>query len=214
MLKRLRIKFICINMLIAAAMLSALIHSRSRAGKPAPPLTVELPKYRMPRPVNLLREMGGKLRDFIVRAGTIVFLSCVVIDLLGMLTPRFTVAASGSESILAALGRCFSPLFSLIGIADGRLVSALAAGFFAKESIVSTVEILIPEGLAAVLSPAGAASFAAFSLLYAPCVATVSAIRKELGRGAALYAVLRCLLFAFLFSFLVYTGARLVLFFA
>lgn len=190
---------------ILIAILSALLHSRSKNGCPAPPLTIELPKYRMPRIRNLMREVGAKLKDFLVRAGTIVFLSCVVISILSSLSVDFTLAETGEDSILAAIGRLFAAPFSLIGFGDGRIISALAAGFFAKESIVSTIEILIPEGLSAVLSPAGAASLAAFSLLYAPCAATLSAIRKELGGKKALYTLLRCLFFAFAVSFLVYT---------
>ena len=143
---------------ILIAILSALLHSRSKNGCPAPPLTIELPKYRMPRIRNLMREVGAKLKDFLVRAGTIVFLSCVVISILSSLSVDFTLAETGEDSILAAIGRLFAAPFSLIGFEDGRIISALAAGFFAKESIVSTIEILIPEGLSAVLSPAGAAS--------------------------------------------------------
>lgn len=190
---------------IFTAVFSAFLRSRSKNGSPAPPLTIELPKYRMPRARNLMREVGAKLKDFLIRAGTIVFLSCVVISILSSLSPDLTPAETGEDSILAAFGRLFSAPFALIGFGDGRIVSALAAGFFAKESIVSTIEILIPEGLSAVLSPAGAASLAAFSLLYAPCAATLSAIRKELGGKKALYALLRCLLFAFAVSFLIYT---------
>lgn len=204
--------FLIYSLGIAAAALSALIHTKSKAGKPAPPLTIELPKYRLPRMNNLMREVGGKLRDFVVRAGTIVFLSCVVVYILSAVSPGFIPTENGIDSILAAFGRLFSPLFSLIGLGDGRIVSALAAGFFAKESIVSTIEILIPEGLAAVLSPAGAASLAAFSLLYTPCAATLSAIRKELGMRKTIYVLLRCLAFAFFVSFVIYTAFRIFAF--
>ena len=77
---------------------------------------------------------------------------------------------------------------------------------------MSTIEILIPEGLAAVLSPAGAASLAVFSLLYTPCAATLSAVRKELGRKKALFILLRCLAFAFAVSFLIYTVFKIFAF--
>lgn len=197
---------------ISVAILSAFIHSRSKAGCPAPPLTIELPKFRLPRTMNLMRAVGTKLKDFLVRAGSVVFLSCVVIYILSSVSWDFTLAETGNDSILAAFGELFSPLFSVIGFGDGRIVSALAAGFFAKESIVSTIEILIPEGLAAVLSPAGAASLAVFSLLYTPCAATLSAVRKELGRKKALFILLRCLAFAFAVSFLIYTVFKIFAF--
>ncbi len=191
--------FLC----IVTAFLSSLLYKRK--SQSITPLIMELPKYRMPQSVSLFREVKNKLRDFFIRAGTVVFLSCVIVDLMAMLTPTLRPATNGQESILAHLGNQLAPLFSPFGFADGRLIAALAAGFFAKESIVSTIQILIPEGLPAVLSPAGAVSFAVFSLLYVPCAASISAIRREMGWKKAIFCLLRTLLFALVLSYLCYT---------
>lgn len=196
--------FLC----ILATILSALLFQKQK--EEVPPILMELPKYRFPRPVSLLREVKNKLKDFFVRAATVVFLSCVIVDLLALLTPDLTPIAKGEMSILALLGEKIAPLFSFLGFGDGRIAMALAAGFFAKESIVSTIQILIPEGLSAVISPAGAFSLTLFSLLYTPCAATLAAIRRELGTKNALYILLRTFLFAAAFSYIFYTVARLL----
>lgn len=195
---------------IAVAVLSAFLHTHGKPERAAPPLVLELPKYRLPRFISLTREVGGKLRDYIIRAGTTVFLSCVVIYILSTVAPDFSIAADGNESILARIGSLFVPLFSPIGLTDGRLLSALAAGFFAKESIVSTVEILIPNGIETVLSTAGAASFTVFSLLYAPCVATLSAAAGELGKKKAAYLLVRCLVFGYAAALLTYLLVKIL----
>ncbi len=181
-----------------------------RRAEPASPLILELPKYRLPHMRSLVREVRNKLRDFIIRAGTVVFLSCIAVDLLAMLKPDLTPAVTSEESILAHLGNIAAPLLRPLGFSDGRLISALAAGFFAKESIVSAIQMLIPEGIASVLSPAGACSFAVFSLLYLPCAATLAAIKQEFGIKKALKIALRALLFAFVCSYLIYTFVRIL----
>lgn len=90
--------FLIYSLGIAAAVASALIHTKSKSGKPAPPLTIELPKYRLPRMNNLMREVGGKLRDFVVRAGTIVFLSCVVVYILSAVSPALSPLKTASTA--------------------------------------------------------------------------------------------------------------------
>ncbi len=192
----------------AAVFLSLLLAKKEE--KPLPPLIMELPKYRLPRLVSLLREVKMKLRDFLLRAGTVVFLSCLAVDLLAMLTPALRPAAHAEESILSLVGGAVAPLFAPLGFGDGRLISALAAGFFAKESIVSTSEILIPEGITSLLTKAEALSFGVFSLLYLPCAASVSAIRKELGAKKTVFLLLRTLAIAAFFAYLTYTAARIL----
>ncbi len=191
--------FLC----IITTFLSSLLYRRKN--QVLTPLVMELPKYQLPRPKVLFDEVKQKLCDFLIRAGTVVFLSCVIVDLMAMLTPTFQPAASGQESILAHLGNQIAPLFVPFGFSDGRLIAALAAGFFAKESIVSTIRILIPEGLPSILSPANAVSFAVFSLLYVPCAASLSTLRREMGWKKAAFCFLRTFLFALIISYLCYT---------
>lgn len=201
--------FLIYTLGIIAAILSAFFHTKTGHGRAAPPLTIELPKYRMPRLRNLMRGIGSKLRDFITRAGSIVFLSCVIVYILGALTPALKPATGTGESILAAIGSFFTPIMRPIGLGDPRIISALAAGFFAKESIVSTLEILTDGAIAGLLTKAGAASFAVFSLLYAPCAATLSAIRKELGTAKAITVLFRCILTAYAVSYIIYMAFRI-----
>ena len=195
---------------VGVSFLSLSYYKSKEPSADAPPLIMELPRYRMPRLVNLLREVKNKLKDFLIRAGTVVFLSCVTVDLLAMLKPDLHPITNSNESILAHLGNTVAPFFSLFGFGDGRIVAALAAGFFAKESIVSTIQILIPEGLSAVISQSGAFSLAVFSLLYIPCAATLGAMAKEFGKRKALVIFLRTFLIACIMTFLSYSGFRLL----
>ena len=195
---------------VGVSFLSLSCYRSKEPSNDAPPLIMELPRYRMPRLVNLLREVKNKLKDFLVRAGTVVFLSCVVVDLLAMLKPNLQPIENSSESILACLGNTVAPFFSIFGFGDGRIVAALAAGFFAKESIVSTIQILIPEGLSAVISASGAFSLAVFSLLYVPCAATLGAFAKEFGKRKAFFLFLRTFLIACIVTLLSDIGLRLL----
>ncbi len=188
----------------------SLILSRRNTGEARMPSISELPKYHIPQPAKLFREVKDKLRDFLIRAGTVVFLSCVIVDLLAMLTPQFSPAIDPKDSILAHIGDIIAPLFSAFGFAEGRLIAALASGFFVKESIVSTIGILIPEGLSSVLTQAEALSFCVFSLLYLPCAATLSAVRDEYGIGKALFLMLRTFVFACMVTYLTYTLAHVL----
>ena len=182
---------------------------RTKRDAKAPPLTIELPKYRMPQPKNLTRFIGIKLRDFIRRAGTVVFLSCVVVSLMRTLTPAFHVAAAPQDSLLYAIGQWFAPLFAPIGLNMPEIVAALFTGFFAKESIVSTMRILCGASLSARLSQASAVSLMLFSLLYTPCAATLAAIRREIGTKKAALVLLRCLVTAYAIAFLGWTFFRI-----
>ncbi len=192
---------------IFACVLSLLL---SRKKEQTAPLIMELPRYRLPHPLSLFREAKNKLRDFLVRAGTVVFLSETALSLFSMLGTDLRPVSDPSESLLIHIGNALAPLFAPLGFDEGRLVLALVAGFFAKESIVGTIELLIPEGAEALLTPAAALSFAVFALLYLPCAATLGAMKSELGKRKTALAVLRFLLFAAVFSYLFYTLARIL----
>lgn len=200
--------FLYIVCLLATLFSITLFHRKSHGE--APPLILELPEYQLPCLTNLFREIQSKLKDFLIRAGTYVFLSCAIVNLLAMLTPDLRPTMNTNESILVMTGERAAPLFSILGFGDGRLIAALASGFFAKEAIVSTIHILIPSGLHSVMPKASAISFSVFSLLYVPCAATLSAIHRELGRKKALLLLIRTFTIAFLFSYLTYTILRLL----
>ena len=94
------------------------------------------------------------------------------------------------DSILAALAGWISPLFAPLGLADWRICTALISGFMAKESVVSTLQVLFTEDVKNVLSVLSAATLLVFCLLYTPCVAAISAVKRELGKKYALFVVL------------------------
>ena len=156
-------------------------------GKPVP-FVMELPNYRLPSMKSVALLMWEKAKDFLTRAFTVIFLATVIIWFMQNYDTRLNVVTSGEESILAALGKLIAPVFAPLGFGDWRMVTALVSGFTAKESVVSTFGVILgvsTEQLGAALhslfTPASAASFLTFCLLYTPCMAAVATIRRELG---------------------------------
>ncbi len=151
----------------------------------AVPFVMELPNYRMPGAKNVLRLLWDKAKDFLQRAFTVIFLATILIWFLQRFDFQFNVVDS-SASMLATLAGFLAPLFIPLGFGDWRIATALITGFMAKESVVSTLEVLCAgASIQAVLSPIGAASLLVFCLLYTPCVAAVAAVKRELGGGWA-----------------------------
>ena len=166
---------------ILIGILAALIMNKTVfRGKPVP-FVMELPNYRLPglKSVGLL--LWEKAKDFLQRAFTIIFLATIIIWFLHSFDTRLNVVADSSYSLLALIGQWIAPIFAPLGFADWRCATALISGFVAKESVVSTLEVLL--GSAAVtglFSTRAAVSFLVFTLLYTPCVAAVATIRREL----------------------------------
>ena len=150
-------------------------------GKPVP-FVMELPNYRLPSLKSVALLLWEKAKDFLQRAFTVIFLATIIIWFLQGFDTRLNVVADSSYSLLALIGQWIAPLFAPLGFADWRCATALISGFVAKESVVSTLEVLL--GGAAVtgmFSPRAAISFLVFTLLYTPCVAAIATIRRELG---------------------------------
>ena len=150
-------------------------------GKPVP-FVMELPNYRLPSAKSVGLLLWEKAKDFLQRAFTVIFLATIIIWFLQGFDTRLNVVADSSYSLLALIGQWIAPLFAPLGFADWRCATALISGFVAKESVVSTLEVLL--GGAAVtgmFSPRAAISFSVFTLLYTPCVAAIATIRRELG---------------------------------
>ena len=147
---------------------------------------------------------GEKAKDFITKAFTIIFLASVIIWFLQTFDTRLNVVTDSSKSLLALIGSFAAPIFKPLGFGDWRTSTALITGFAAKESVVSTLYVLLPGGSVESVFTAGSAFvFLVFSLLYTPCVAAVSAVKRELGRGrAAGVVVLQCVI-AWIVAFLV-----------
>ncbi len=158
------------------------------------PFIMELPHYRLPRIRNTLLLLWDKIRDFISRAFTVLFLTSIIVWVLKTFGIGFNVVSDSGQSILAYISRGISPLFVPLGFNDWRAAAALVTGFSAKEAVVSTLTVLsgadastLPAALAGMFSPVSALSFMVFTLLYTPCVAAVNTVRCELGSNVAAF---------------------------
>ena len=146
---------------------------------------MELPDYRWPDARSVLRRMWVRTKEFLARAFTVILAASVGVWVLRTFTPAWRVAASAGESLLAVAGQALAPVFAPLGFGDWRAATALVTGLLAKETVLSTLGVLLGGDLTAALpgvfSPAAAASFLVFTALYAPCVAAQAAMRQELG---------------------------------
>ena len=176
---------------ILVAILVALISKSTVFRGEAVPFVMELPNYRMPGAKNVLHLLWDKAKDFLQRAFTIIFLASIIVWFLNSFDFSLNVVADSQRSILSVIAGFLAPFFRLHGFGDWRIVTALIAGFIAKESVVSTLSVLVGDGagILGILSPLSALSLLAFCLLYTPCVAAIASIRRELGRPWALAIV-------------------------
>ena len=169
---------------ILVGILVALVlkHSAFR-GDPVP-FVMELPNYRLPSAGTVARLAWDKGKGFVRKAFTIVFVATIIIWFLQTFDIRFNVVTDQSQSLLAGVGQVLAPIFAPLGFGDWRASTALAAGFAAKESVVSTLTVLLGgdvSALSTLFTPLTAFCFLTFTLLYTPCVAAVSTVRSELG---------------------------------
>ena len=180
---------------IVIGILVALLFKKTLFRGEAVPFVMELPNYRLPSVRNVLQLLWEKAKDFLQRAFTVILIATIVVWFLQSFDFRFNLVDNPQESILAALAGFLAPVLRPAGLGDWRIVTSLVTGFMAKESVVSTMEILFPAGVTAAISALTAASLLVFSLLYTPCVAAISSIRRELGwRWAAGVIVWQCVL--------------------
>ena len=193
---------------ILMGILVALIYRKSLFKGEAVPFVMELPDYRIPGARNVILLLWEKAKDFLSRAFSIILVATVVIWLLQRFDFSFRVVADSKDSILAVIASVFVPLLGPIGLGDWRICTALISGFMAKESVVSTLEVLFGQNIAGVLSGAAAASLLVFSLLYTPCVAAIAAIRREMGRKWALAVIVWQCMVAWGASLVVYLILR------
>ena len=170
----------------------------------AVPFVMELPNYRLPSAKNVVQLLWEKAKDFLQRAFSVILLATVVIWFLQSFDFQMNLVASSEDSILAALSGVLAPLLRPIGLGDWKICTALISGFMAKESVVSTLEVLFGGGVAVAMSPLAAASLLVFSLLYTPCVAAVAAIRREMGTKWAVGVVIWQCVLAWLAAFAIY----------
>ncbi len=174
---------------IVVGIIVALLYKKTLFRGEAVPFVMELPNYRFPSARNVLQLLWEKARDFLQRAFSVILIATIVVWFLQSFDFRFELVQSSGDSILAAIAGVIAPVFAPLGLGDWRIVTSLVCGFMAKESVVSVMEILFSDGVAAIGTLA-AVSMLVFSLLYTPCVAAVASIKRELGGRWALYIVL------------------------
>lgn len=172
----------------------------------AVPFVMELPNYRMPALKNVLQLLWEKAKDFLQRAFTVIFVATIVIWFLQSFDLHFNLTADSQNSILAVVAGLIAPVFAPLGFGDWRISTALISGFMAKESVVSTLSVLTGsmDVIHKILTPASALSLLIFCLLYTPCVAAVSSVKRELGSKWALVVVVGQCVVAWIMAALVY----------
>lgn len=198
--------------MVVSVLTALLLKNTILKGKNAP-FVMELPPYRMPSPKSLWLHVWDRLKDFLVRAGTVLVGATVLIWFLQRFDFGMHMVASADESILASVGVFIAPVFALCGFGDWRASVSLVTGLAAKESIVSTMSVLFSgTALSTVFTPLSAISFLVFVLLYTPCVAALSAISREMNsKKWTAFAVVYQLCVAWLASALVYQFGTLIM---
>ena len=182
---------------IVAVLVAAIILKKTKpfSGKPAP-FVMELPQYHIPQAKTVLLHVWERLKGFIIKAGTILFLACVVMWFLsgfGFTDGGFGMVEDSADSLMAIIGGAIAPIFAPLGFGEWQPVAASISGFSAKEAIVSTMGVLanvsgdtedavnVAAGVASWF-PTGIAafSFLMFNLLDSPCLAAIATMAKEM----------------------------------
>ena len=155
----------------------------------AVPFVMELPNYRIPGAKNVAQLLWEKAKDFLTRAFSVILLATMVVWFLQTFDFHLNIVEDSSNSILAHIAGLIAPVLKPVGLGDWRIVTSLISGVMAKESVVSTMEILFADGITSALTTSGAASMLVFSLMYTPCIAAIASIKRELGRKWAVAVV-------------------------
>lgn len=190
---------------IVVGILVALVSRATMFKGEAVPFVMELPNYRLPGAKNVAQLLWDKAKDFLQRAFTVIFIATIVIWFLQTFDLHLNMVTDSQDSILAVAAGLIAPVFAPLGFGDWRISTSLIAGFMAKESVVSTLSVLFgtTENLLTCLTPLAAASLLVFCLLYTPCVAAVSSIKRELGGKWAVAIVVEQCVLAWVMAFVV-----------
>jgi len=166
---------------ILLGVLAAALYKKTIFKGEAVPFVMELPDYRIPGAGNVIKLLWEKAKDFLQRAFSVILIATVAIWFLKTFDFKFNMVADPSNSILAAISGFIAPVMKPVGLGDWRICTSLITGFTAKESVVSTMELLYPGGVEGAVSALTALCLLVFSLIYTPCVAAVASIRREMG---------------------------------
>ena len=207
---------------IVAVLVAAIILKKTKpfSGKPAP-FVMELPQYHIPQAKTVLLHVWERLKGFIIKAGTILFLACVVMWFLGgfgFTADGFGLVEDSADSLMAAIGGVIAPLFAPLGFGEWQPVAASISGFTAKEAIVSTMGVLanvsgdtedavtVAQGVASWFpSTIAAFTFLLFNLLDSPCLAAIATMAQQMqSRKWFWFAILFQNVFAYVVCLIVY----------
>lgn len=166
---------------ITVGILVAFLYKGTMFKGEAVPFVMELPNYRLPGVKNVAQLLWEKAKDFLQRAFSVILLATVAVWFLQSFDLRLNMVTDSQDSILAMISGLLVPLFAPLGLGDWRICTSFISGFMAKESVVSTLEILFGEAVLTAISPLSAAAILVFSLLYTPCVAAIASVKRELG---------------------------------
>ena len=188
---------------IVIGILVALLYRKTLFRGDAVPFVMELPNYRLPGLKNVMQLLWEKAKDFLQKAFTVIFVATICIWFLQKFDLHFNLVEDSKDSILAMISNCLVPVFAPLGLGDWRICTSLISGVMAKESVISTLEILFGGAVKDALTPVAAASLLVFSLLYTPCIAAIASIRRELGRKWAVGMVIWQCMIAWVAAFAV-----------
>lgn len=172
-------------------------------GEPVP-FVMELPNYRLPGVRNVGQLLWEKAKDFLQKAFSVILVATVVVWFLQSFNLRLNMVSDSSDSMLAMIAQIFVPILTPLGLGDWRIATALISGVMAKESVVSTLEVLFSGSISTVLSPLTAGSLLVFSLLYTPCIAAIASVKRELGSKWAVSMVIWQCIVAWVAAFAIY----------
>ncbi len=195
---------------IVVGILVALLYKGTLFKGEAVPFVMELPNYRLPGIKNVAQLLWEKAKDFLQKAFSVILAATIIVWFLQSFDLHLNMVTDSKDSILAGISGLLVPLFTPLGLGDWRICTSLISGFMAKESVVSTLEILFGNEMATVFTPLTAAVLLVFSLLYTPCVAAIASIRRELGRKWAAGVVIWQCVIAWIAAFLVHMAGIMI----
>ncbi|MDY6012422.1 ferrous iron transport protein B [Clostridium sp.] len=198
---------------IVVAFIIGILFKSTIFKKDEEPFIIELPNYKLPLLSSILKQTYDKAKGFMKKAGTIIFAMTVVIWFLSNFNLHGLVE-NVDDSILAAIGRFIAPIFAPLGFGNWQSSVSLLSGLLAKESVVSSMEVIFNGDLKVVLpqffTTISAYSFLIFTLLYTPCVSTLGTMKKEYGTKMMVFSICYQIALAWIVSFIFYHIAILI----
>lgn len=188
---------------IVVGILIAFVFKNTLFKGEAVPFVMELPNYRFPGLKNVGQLLWEKAKDFLQKAFSVILIATIIVWFLQSFDIQLNMVQDSSQSILAMVAGWIAPIFAPLGLQDWRIVTSLICGFMAKESVVSTLQVLFVGGIHSVLTPLSAASLLVFCLIYSPCVAAIASIKRELKARYAIGVVLWQCTLAWILAFIV-----------